>query len=153
MDFVSFGPCFHRHHTILLCQLLQNFCLCPLLREFASCCLFRLSHWILSSHMIEDRVLHCIGFFYISGKWYQQMKTSDMFNHTLLPFPSAFVFYLQYRLRGCLHLSGGNPYEAPKSNLAVYNIGLRCDSGGSGSNTAKLLPIIADCRCSGHTTL
>ena len=81
------------------------------------------------------------------------MKTSDMFNHTLLPFPSAFVFYLQYRLRGCLHLSGGNPYEAPKSNLAVYNVGLQYEAGGIGSNTAKLLPIIADCRCSGHTTL
>ena len=56
-------------------------------------------------------------------------------------------------MTGCLHLSGGIPYEAPKSNLAVYNVGLQYEAGGIGSNTAKLLPIIADCRCSGHTTL
>ena len=86
-------------------------------------------------------------------KCYQQMKTSDMFNHTLLPFPIAFAFCLQYRMTGCLHLSGGIPYEAPKSNLAVYNLGLRCEAGGSGSDAAKLLPIIANCRCGGHTTL
>ena len=81
------------------------------------------------------------------------MKSSDMFNHTLLPFPIAFAFCLQYRMIGCLHLSGWIPYKAPKRNLAVYNLGLRCEVGGSGSNSAKLLPIIADCRCSGHTTL
>ena len=76
-----------------------------------------------------------------------------MFNRTLPPFPSAFTFCLQCRLTSCLHLAGGIPREAPKSTLAAYNLGVRCEVGGSGTNAAKIMRSLADCMCRGEGPL
>ena len=81
------------------------------------------------------------------------MKSSDMFNRTPPPFPSAFTFCLQCRITGCLHLPGGNPCEAPKSTLAAYNLGVSPEVGGSGTSAAKIMRTLADCMCRGEGPL
>ena len=54
---------------------------------------------------------------------------------------------MESRITGCLHLPAEIPHVAPKSNLIVYDLVVKCETGGSNSNAARIMRAIADCRC------